>query len=396
MQITSGTIQIAKYRIEAIDLLKGLVMVIMALDHVRDYFHASAYTFDPADPLKTTLPLFFTRWITHFCAPTFSFLAGLSAYMAGRKKTKAELSSFLIKRGLWLIFLELTVVGFAWYFDVQFRTFSLLVIWSLGISMITLSAVIYLPRNGILIFCCALIFGHNLLDHIHPAGNFLWTLLHEQRFVPLTAHTKLFVGYLMIPWIAVMALGYYFGGYYSSSYSPDSRRKVFNYIGGIALILFIVLRWTNWYGDPQPFKDYGDISKNIISFLNPTKYPPSLQYLLMTLGAAFLFLANSEKWKGNVVNFFSTFGRVPFFYYIVHLYLIHITAMVFARLSGFGWGKMVLSTWITLDPQVKGYGYSLGTVYLVWAVLILFLYPVCRRFDRYKQSHKEYKWLSYL
>ncbi len=396
MEVISSSLKPTKYRIESIDLLKGLVMVIMALDHVRDYFHASAYNFDPADPLKTNLGLFFTRWITHFCAPAFSFLAGLSAFMVGRKKTKKALSFFLIKRGLWLIFIELSVVGFAWYFDVQFRTFGLLVIWALGISMIVLSGLIHLPKNAILIFSCVLIFGHNLLDNIHPAGCFIWTVLHEQKFVTLSAHTKLFVGYPIIPWIAVMGLGYYFGNYYTGTFSLVKRRQFFNLMGATAIVLFIVLRWTNVYGDPQPYKDYGDISKNIVSFLNPTKYPPSLQYLLMTLGGTFLFLANSEQWRGKVVDFFCTFGRVPFFFYIIHLYVIHSLAMIFARLSGFGWGKLMCSTWITLDPKIKGYGYSIWVVYVVWAGIILLLYPICRKFDRYKQSHKEKKWLSYL
>jgi uncharacterized membrane protein len=337
----SATITVAKYRVTTIDFLKGLVMVIMALDHVRDYFHASAYIFDPADPLKTSLPLFFTRWITHFCAPSFSFLAGVSAFMAGRKKTKGELSVFLITRGVWLIFIELTIVGFAWYFDLRFRTFGLLVLWSLGISMIVLSALIYLPRNAILIFSCVLIFGHNLLDHINPGGNFLWAIFHKQQFFTLTEHTKLFVGYPMVPWIGVMALGYYFGNYYNPSVSPEKRRRIFNYIATAAILLFIILRWTNWYGDLAPYKPYETFAQDIVSFLNPSKYPPSLQYLLMTLGGVFLFLANSEKLKGKVVDFFSTFGRVPFFYYILHLYLIHIVAMIMARLSGFGWSKTI-------------------------------------------------------
>lgn len=371
-------------------------MVIMALDHVRDYFHSAAYLFDPADPLQTTLPLFFTRWITHFCAPAFSFLAGLSAFMAGRKKTKTELAVFLIKRGIWLILLELTIIGFSWYFDLQFRTFGLLVIWSLGISMIVLSGLIYLPRPAILIFSCVLIFGHNLLDDVKADGGIFWAILHEQKFFVLTAHTQLMVGYPIIPWVAVMALGYYMGSYYNASFPAAKRRQLFNYIGIAAIVLFIILRWTNIYGDPHPFIHFGNASQDIVSFLNPSKYPPSLHYLLMTLGVTFLFLANSENLRGKAVNFFSTFGRVPFFYYILHIYLIHITAMIFARLSGFGWDKLVFSTWPTLDPHAKGYGYDFWVFYLVWICLVLVLYPLCRWFDKYKQSHKEKQWLSYL
>jgi uncharacterized membrane protein len=385
-----------KTRIESIDLLKGLVMVIMALDHVRDYFHYSAFIFDPADPTQTTLPVFFTRWITHFCAPAFSFLAGLSAFMVGKRKTRNELSVFLLKRGLWLVFIELTIVGFAWYFDLQFRTFGLLVIWALGISMIILALLIHLPRTYILIFSLLLICCHNLFDNVHFPGNVLWSVIHEQQFFKLSANTQLLVGYPIVPWIAVMALGYYFGAFYDKSYDANKRKKLFNIIGIIAIAVFIALRLTNLYGDPKPFKDYHTLSQDVVSFLNPTKYPPSLLYLLMTLGATFLFLANTEKLKGSLVNFFCTFGRVPFFYYILHLYLIHIVAMVFARLSGFGWQKLVLSTWIGFEPNMKGYGFSLWVAYAVWIGIILLLYPLCKRFDRYKQTHKEKWWLSYL
>jgi uncharacterized membrane protein len=387
---------ITKTRIESIDLLKGLVMVVMALDHVRDYFHYAAFIFDPADPAQSTLPIFFTRWITHFCAPTFSFLAGLSAYMVGKRKTKDELSLFLVKRGLWLVFIELTIVGFAWTFDVHFRTFFLGTIWSLGISMIVLAAVIHLPRNYILYFSLLLIFGHNLLNNIHFPGNILWALLHEQLFFKLSDHTMLMVVYPVVPWIAVMPLGYFFGSFYDQAVDSNKRKITFNWIGVAAIVLFLILRFTNLYGDPKPFEHYDTLPKALISSFNPTKYPPSLLYLLMTVGAAFLFLANTEKLKGKMVNFFCTFGRVPFFYYILHLYLLHIMAMLFAQLSGFGWQKMILSTFIAFEPGMKGYGFSLWVVYAVWIAIIILLYPLCKMFYRYKQMHKEKWWLSYL
>ena len=387
---------ITKTRIESIDLLKGLVMVIMALDHVRDYFHYSAFMFDPADPTQSTLPIFFTRWVTHFCAPAFSFLAGLSAFMVGKRKTQNELSAFLLKRGIWLVFIELTIVGFAWYFDFQFRTFGLLVIWSLGISMIVLAALIHLPRTYILIFSLLLICCHNLFDNVHFSGNVLWSVIHEQVFYKLSDNTQLLIGYPIVPWIAVMALGYYFGAFYDKSFDSNKRKKVFNIIGVIAITVFTVLRLTNLYGDPKQFKQYDTLSQDVISFFNPTKYPPSLLYLLMTLGATFLFLANAEKLKGRIVNFFCTFGRVPFFYYILHLYLIHIMALLFAQISGWGWQKFILSTWVGREPNMKGYGFSLWVVYIVWIGIILLLYPLCKRFDNYKQNHKEKWWLSYL
>ncbi len=383
-----------KNRIESIDLLKGLVMVIMALDHVRDYFHFSANYFDPTDPTQSTLPLFFTRWITHFCAPTFSFLAGLSACMAGRRKTKIELSAFLVKRGLWLVFIEITIVAFAWSFDPQFRGILLGVIWVLGISMIVLAALIHLPRTGILIFSCIMIFGHNLLDGIH-SGNLGWELLHQQSLYRF-ANINFLIGYPMIPWIAVMALGYYFGGSYDPLFGAEKRRKLFNIIGLSAIAFFIILRATNIYGNPKLFLPGNSFSQGLISFLNPAKYPPSLDYLLMTLGVAIVFLANSENLKGKVVNFFSTFGKVPFFYYILHLYLIHFFAMIAAQLTGHGWQLFVLPAWISFVPEMKGYGFGLVAVYGIWIGIIIVLYPICKKFADYKMKHKEKWWLSYL
>ncbi|HXU26206.1 MAG TPA: hypothetical protein VN698_03160, partial [Bacteroidia bacterium] len=181
-----------------------------------------------------------------------------------------------------------------------------------------------------------------------------------------------------------------------SSYDSGKRKKTFNLIGTSALVLFFILRFTNLYGDPHPFKQYDTISKDLISFFNPNKYPPSLLYLLMTLGGTFLFLANAEKLKGKLINFFCTFGRVPFFYYILHLYLIHIAAMAYAQLAGFGWQKLMLPTWIGFAPNMQGYGVGLIGVYVVWVVIVLLLYPICKKFDQYKQSNKQKWWLSYL
>lgn len=380
-----------KPRIASVDLLKGVVMLIMALDHIREYFHYAAFMFDPADPTQTTFPIFFTRWITHFCAPAFSFLAGISAYMVGKRKTPKELSAFLIKRGLWLILIELTLSGFGWTFDIHFKTFSLLVLWVWGVSMIVLAGLIHLPRHWILILSVLIICLHNLLDQV----NFLYGL-HNIAFINLPDGRNLFIGYPLIPWFAVMSLGYYFGGWYDKPVDKKQRRKLFNAIGIMAIIIFLVLRATNLYGDPNEFKHYGTLSQNIISFFNPTKYPPSLLFLLMTLGVTFLFLANSEKLKGRIVNFLSMFGRVPFFYYILHIYLIHVIALVFAQLSGLGWQKMVFSSFIDFASDMKGHGFSLLVVYIVWIGVILLLYPICKRFDRYKQNHKEKWWLSYL
>ncbi len=371
-------------------------MVIMALDHTRDYFHAPAFLYEPTDPNLSSLPIFFTRWITHYCAPAFSFLAGVSAFLAGRRKTKQELSAFLFTRGLWLVCIEFTVVNFAWFFDTQFKTEGLLVIWALGISMIVLAALIHLPKKLILIFSCVLIFGHNLLDSINIQGNVWWAILHQFEIFPFSEERNLFVVYPLIPWIAVMSLGYCFGSLYDSPFDGQKRRKLLNGIGISAIVLFLILRGFNIYGNPAPRIQYDTFSKSLMSFLNPDKYPPSLQYLLMTLGPSFIFLANTENWKGRLSRFFSIFGRVPFFYYILHIYFIHIFALFAAELSGWGWQTMILSNWVTEMPSLKGYGFNLWIVYLVWGFIIVLLFPLCKKFDAYKTKHKEKKWLSYL
>lgn len=371
-------------------------MLVMALDHVRDYVHAQAFLFDPADPTQTTLPIFFTRWVTHFCAPAFSLLAGMSAYLVGRRKSKNELSAFLLKRGIWLIFIELTIVNFGWLFDFGHGTILLQVIWSLGISMIFLAGLVHLPRNFVLIFSVVLIFWHNLLDDVGSDDSIGWALLHQLNIFMLSDNLMFVVGYPIIPWIAVMSLGYGLGSYYDGNVDAGTRKLTFNLMGAMAIVLFITLRWSNVYGDPIDFQQFGVISKSLVSFLNPTKYPPSLSFLLMTLGGTFLLLANSEKWKGKAVDFISTFGRVPFFYYIIHIYLIHLIAFGLATLTGFGWQKnMVLVTWGISENPIPGYGFPLWVVYVVWVSVILLLYPICRKFDQYKQGNKDKWWLSY-
>ena len=385
-----------KTRIDSIDLLKGLVMIIMALDHTRDYFHWAAYMYSPTDPEHTTWAIYLTRWITHYCAPTFSFLAGVSAFMVGRRKSTAELSAFLLKRGLWLAFIELTVVNFAWFFDIHFSTPALIVIWSLGISMVVLAGLVWLPRMVVLLFSLVVICGHNLLDGVHFPDSILWSVLHEFGRFPLGGGRTLFVGYPLIPWIGVMALGYCFGVLYDSAYDSAKRKSMLNIIGVSSILLFVVIRYINIYGDPMPWQHFGTHLQSLMSFMNPNKYPPSLSYLLMTLGPALIFLANSEKLKGSVVDFFCTFGRVPFFYYIIHIYLIHILAMIAAQLSGFGWHAMILHKFVTQVEELKGYGFPLWVVYAVWASVIISLYPLCKRFADYKMAHKEKWWLSYL
>lgn len=388
---------ITKPRIQSIDLLKGLVMLIMALDHTRDYFHYSAFFFNATDPTQTTIPIFFTRFITHFCAPAFSFLAGVSAFIVGKRKPINELSSFLFKRGLWLVFVEIIIINFAWKFDFNFTHIGLQTIWSLGISMIVLAGLIYLPKKVVLVFSIVIIFGHNLLDNIHFDGSYLWSMLHEpNRFEFAEGHTVIFA-YSLLPWIVVMSLGYCFGSLYDATYDVQKRKQILNVLGISSFAFFLILIAFNTYGDPVKWINYGDTSKTLMSIFNVNKYPPSLLYLLITLGGTFLFLANTEKLKGKVVDFFCVFGRVPFFYYILHIYLIHFIAVFAAEFTGFGWQVMVsMPKFVTRVEALKGYGFNLITVYIIWMVIILLLYPLCKKFDTYKQSHKEKWWLSYL
>jgi uncharacterized membrane protein len=388
--------EIQKARVQSIDLLKGIVMVIMALDHVRDYFHYSAFLFDATDPEKTTPAIYLTRWITHFCAPAFSFLAGASAFFVGKRLSKNDLSAFLLKRGLWLVFIEMTIVNFAWFFDVHFRSLGLLVIWALGISMIVLAALVHLPRKWIVGFSLLLIVGHNLLDTIHFNGNMLWSAVHEFAIYPLTPDVELAIVYPLIPWIAVMSLGYCFGSLYDSTYDAERRRRSLQLTARLALLAFVIIRYFNIYGDPKLWQEYPTVAQSLMSFFNVSKYPPSFLYLLITLGGTLLFLSFTEHAKGKLSDFFCTFGRVPFFYYILHLYVIHLLAMLFAELSGWGWQIMILSDWVTESGALKGYGFPLWVVYAVWVTVVAMLYPLCKWFDRYKQNNRQKKWLSYL
>ncbi|MDN5284554.1 MAG: hypothetical protein JWR38_828 [Mucilaginibacter sp.] len=389
-----------KNRITSIDFLRGTIMIIMALDHVRDYLYASSFFYDPLDLTKTSGILFFTRWITHFCAPIFMLLAGTSAYLIGQKKTKKELSVFLLKRGLWLIFLEMIVVNFGWNFNITFPMFFFITIWALGISMILLAALIYLPKKLILGICIIIIAGHNLLDNIHIAGNSLsafgWSVLHDQQF--FTWHKEiLLVGYPIIPLMAIMPLGYCLGSWYTADYHIQKRQRNLLILGSFTIVSFIVLRYTNLYGDPVKWSVQKNALFTFLSFIKVNKYPPSLLYLLMTLGSAFLFLSFTEKLKGAVEKVVSVYGRVPMFYYLIHIYIIHLVAIIAsAFLPGQDWKRWIMTKPIWFTTDLKGYGFSLPAAYLIWIVLVIALYPLCKRYDAYKQANKGKWWLSYL
>jgi uncharacterized membrane protein len=391
---------ITKYRITSIDFLRGAIMIVMALDHVRDYLFFGSFYFDPLDLTRTTGAIFFTRWITHFCAPIFLLLTGTSAYLVGQRKSKKELSAFLIKRGIWLIFLELVVVNFGWNFNITFPMFFFITLWSLGVGMILLAGLIHLPPKWILAISIILIFGHNLLDGFHVQGSTLpafgWALLHDQRF--FIWHSEMFlVGYPLIPFIAIMPLGYCLGQLYTASYDVEKRKKLLLTIGASAILLFIVLRLSNVYGDPVKWSTQKNAFFTFLSFLKVNKYPPSLLYVLMTVGSACLFLSVTEKMQNGLVKVVSVYGRVPMFYYLVHIYIIHIIALSASALTpGQDWHIWFLKKPIWFTSDLKGYGFSLPVAYLVWIAIVVGLYPLCKRYDAYKQSHKDKWWLSYL
>jgi len=391
---------ITKYRITSIDFLRGTIMIIMALDHVRDYLFFGSFYFDPVDLTKTTGAIFFTRWITHFCAPIFLLLTGTSAFLVSQRKSKSELSAFLIKRGIWLVLLELVVTNLGWNFNPAFPMFFLITLWALGISMIFLGVLIYLPWKWILAISVIMIAGHDLLDGVHAQGNglaaFGWSLLHEQR--PFVWHNELIlVGYPLIPFIAITPLGYCLGQLYGNSFDPVKRRKILFRLGGFALLAFVVLRFINVYGDPVKWSTQKDGFFTFLSFLNVNKYPPSLLYVLLTCGSACLFLAFTEHVKNGVVKVVSVYGRVPMFYYLIHIYIIHAIALLASAFTpGQDWHIWLLKQPVWFTHDLKGYGFSLPVSYVVWIVIVAALYPLCKRYDAYKQSHKDKWWLSYL
>jgi uncharacterized membrane protein len=387
-------------RIQSIDILRGIVMIIMALDHVRDYFHYDAFLYSPTDLSKTGGFLFFTRFITHYCAPVFVFLAGISANMYGSKRSRCQLSFYLLTRGAWLVFAEFFIITLGWTFNPAYPIFNLQVIWAIGISMIVLSAMIYLNRQYILLIAVLLIAAHNLLDNLHVLNsgitNFLWHTLHEPGDFTAGRFT-IFVRYPVMPWIGIMALGYYLGALYNTGYDAVKRKKILLSAGLGAIALFIILRSFNIYGDAAQWSIQKNILFSFLSFLNVTKYPPSFLYTLITLGPAMIFLSMAEKPLTTITKKVAVFGRVPFFYYVIHLYLIHLFAIIGATIAGYHWSAMILSDRVNRTAELKGYGFNLFIVYLVWIVLILLLYPCCKWFDCYKRNNQAAKsWLTYL
>jgi len=401
--MNTATLSTTKYRIDSIDILRGIVMIIMALDHVRDYIHIGANLDDPLNLATTTPLLFFTRWITHFCAPVFVFLSGTSVYLQSLRKTKKELSGFLIKRGLWLIVVEFAIVTFGWSFNPAYNFLFFQVIWAIAISMIILGVVIYLPLPVILVLGLAIVVGHDMLDFSEVAASyhhsFILDLLHSGRFsvYPYLPNHVAVIIYPFLPWTGLMIIGYCAGVWFSNSVSIQQRRKNLLLTGMGLILFFVIMRFINVYGDPVPWSVQKNGLFTFFSFINVNKYPPSLLYLCITIGPALLLLAYVEKVKNRFTQVTSTYGRVALFYYVVHIYLVHLISAIFFLTRGHSFFQSSIATgkfpFYFIAP---GEGYGLGMVYAVWICVVLALYPLCEMYDRYKMTHKEKWWLSYL
>ena len=397
-------------RIDSVDLLRGIIMVIMMLDHTRDFVHFQAAAFDPTNVERTTTLLFFTRWVTHFCAPLFVFLAGTGAYFQQmRGKPKVELSRFLITRGLWLIFLELTVLRVIIMFNFDYPVVAgfLQVIWAIGWSMIVLAALIHLPVGIVAAIGVTMIVGHNALDQVQvtswrgpgtPAPGFwasVWHVLHVPGLIfPFGApKAAVLVLYPLIPWIGVMAAGYAFGALYRVD--PRERGRFLVRIGAVVTVGFVVLRAINVYGDPAPWSHQPTATKTVLSFLATSKYPPSLLFLMMTLGPAFLFLAWADgREQGRIAQFFITYGRVPLFFYLLQWITAHTLALVASLIAGKP-TEYLFSNLAFAPPPPAGTGFGLGIVFLLWVLGVLLLYPLCSWYAGVKARRHDW-WLSYL
>ena len=384
-------------RVQALDVLRGLVIVIMALDHVRDYFHDSGYAYDPLNPSTTTALLYATRWVTHFCAPTFVFLAGVSAWLQGAKgKDPRRLAGFLLTRGLWLVLLEVTVVAFGWSFSIPLLPV-LQVIWAIGWSMVALAALVRLPVQAVLAIGIAIVAGHNLLDPVRASdfGSWApaWQLLHEQGMVVQDGRPVIFVAYPLLAWIGVLALGYGLGPVFLS---PHRDRTLVRVAVGM-LALFVVLRGFNVYGDPRPWAPQDTAGATVMAFLNVAKYPPSLLFVCATLAPMLLLVPLFDRMRGPVADVLRTFGAVPLLAYVAHLYVMHLLAIAAHGAAGHNLDGMfdTIRDFFTRPQALGGTGFPLPVVYAAWLAVIALIYPICRWWAGVKRRRREW-WLSYL
>lgn len=398
-ELPSTSIQRPARRLESIDLLRGLLMILMALDHTRDFFSSAAI--DPTDPRTSWPALFFTRWITHLCAPGFIALAGASVYLQRhRGKTRAQLTRFLITRGCWLIFLELTLIDFGWFFKFPVPFFQ--VIWAIGASMIVLAFLQWLPVAAVGSIGAAIVLFHNLLDPVQASifGRYanLWKLFHQSGLLKYHGQTIGMAFYPVFAWIGVICLGYAFGPLAVAA--PVFRRRVAVMIAALFLAAFSLLRVISGYGDSFHWKPLATPTQSAMFFFEVQKYPPSLEYVLATLGFLLLLYAVFDKavtedWLPRLRGFIETYGRVPFFYYALHIYLIHGSALLLALATHGDWRLFVGPQALMIDTHPPNFGFSLPGIYFLWIAFVLILYPGCLWFSRLKARRRDW-WLSYL
>lgn len=388
------------YRVKSVDILRGLVMIIMALDHTRDFFHETAMTADPLNPYTTTVALTLTRWITHFCAPVFVLLSGLSAYLASQKRTPSEAGNLLVKRGIWLVIVEVVIITLGITFNPFYSVIILQVIWVIGWSMVLLGIVSRWSHKAVLIVGVVLFFGHNILDHIalpeSGVANVAWKMLFTAMatVIPVTPRLMLLDLYAILPWTGVMFMGYSMGKLFTAAYPPEKRRKVLLYAGLSLIVLFFVLRFINIYGDPSPWQHLYTPIRTAFSFFNVSKYPPSLQYCCITLGPSLVLLSWLERVKSRWADVASVYGSVPFFYYVLHFYLLHILLVMVFYATGHHNNQIIdANSLFFFRPAVFGYG--LPVVYAIWLGVVFVLYFPCRWFSNYKKLHHQW-WLRYV
>ncbi len=386
-------------RNSSIDFVRGLVMLIMAIDHIRDLIHVTGMTQDPLNLATTTGPLFMTRWITHLCAPIFVFLSGVSVFLAFKKDQDLKKTQrFLWTRGIWLILLEYTIINFAIWFDPYYRTILSQVIAAIGFGFIILSFLIRWPSKSILISGLIILLGHNVLQNIavpsQPWVQALWTIVYKNGIIPMGADRIFFINYPLIPWLGIMMTGFGIG--YIFLFEQAKRKQWLLKIGLSALVFFVCFRTFNIYGDPSPWSPQSNMLFSVFSFINVTKYPPSMLYALITLGIMFLLLyivdGNQNKFLDKII----VFGKVPLFYYILHWYLIHILMLLLMFIQGYSLQDLNFATFGFGRPTEGESGLNLLGVYVTWVIVILCLYPLCKWYGTYKATHPEKWWLRYL
>lgn len=388
---------VARRRLELVDVVRGLIIILMALDHTRDFFGDLAA--DPTNLATTTAPLFFTRWITHFCAPAFFLLTGTGAFLSLNRMTRAELSRFLLTRGIWLIVLELTVLRFAMQFNVDYRVTIVTVLWALGWAMIVLAGLVWLPLWLIAAIGAAMVLGHNLLDGISATALGalapLWTILHAPGFLIQTGRFSLFISYVLIPWVGVTALGFVLGGIYRLD--PARRARLLLWWGWGAIAAFLLLRFADVYGDPVPWSRQSSPLWTVMSFLNVSKYPPSLLFLLVTLGPLLLALRAFDRQLPALARPALIMGKVPLFFFLGHFFLLHLLALAASFVRYGEVGDMFRSPDMAHFPfsAPPGWDAGLPAIYAIWFGVILIMFPACRWYAAVKQRNAAW-WLSYL